>query len=71
MTTLAREPQSAAANQADSAVNLDKHPYIDAHSHVWSPDTKRWPLANNKTQADLAPPSFMAAYKEGKFTTER
>jgi predicted TIM-barrel fold metal-dependent hydrolase len=35
-----------------------EHPLIDAHSHVWSPDTKRWPLANNKTQADLDPPSF-------------
>ena len=35
-----------------------KHPLIDAHSHVWSPDTKRWPLANNKTHADLDPPSF-------------
>ncbi|HUE74522.1 MAG TPA: amidohydrolase family protein [Pirellulaceae bacterium] len=43
---------------ADETVNLEKHPYIDAHSHVWSPDTKRWPLANNKTKEDLAPPSF-------------
>ena len=34
------------------------HPYIDAHSHVWSPDTAKWPLANNKTQADLDPLSF-------------
>jgi predicted TIM-barrel fold metal-dependent hydrolase len=31
---------------------------IDAHSHVWSPDTVRWPLANNQTKADLMPPSF-------------
>ena len=46
------------ASAAEPAVDLEKHPYIDAHSHVWSPDTKRWPLANNKTQADLAPPSF-------------
>jgi predicted TIM-barrel fold metal-dependent hydrolase len=35
-----------------------EHPLIDAHSHVWSPDTAKWPLANNKTQADLDPPSF-------------
>lgn len=34
------------------------HPWIDAHSHVWSPDTAKWPLANNQTQADLDPPSF-------------
>ena len=33
-------------------------PWIDAHSHVWSPDTARWPLANGQAKADLAPPSF-------------
>lgn len=46
------------AAAAEEELDLDKHPYIDAHSHVWSPDTKRWPLANNQTKADLAPPSF-------------
>lgn len=35
-----------------------KSTYIDAHSHVWSPDTQRWPLANGNTKADLDPPSF-------------
>lgn len=35
-----------------------KEPYIDAHSHVWSPDTDKWPLAKGKTRADLAPTSF-------------
>src|SRR5262245_9438474 len=44
--------------EAEQTVDLEKHPYIDAHSHVWSPDTKRWPLAGNLTKADLAPPSF-------------
>lgn len=39
-------------------VDLKKLPYIDAHSHLWSPDTKRWPLANQQTKADLDPPSF-------------
>ena len=38
--------------------DLMKLPYIDAHSHVWSPDVEKWPLANSKTKADLAPPSF-------------
>jgi predicted TIM-barrel fold metal-dependent hydrolase len=33
-------------------------PYIDAHSHVWSSDVERWPLAKGQTKADLAPPSF-------------
>lgn len=39
-------------------MDLKKHPYIDAHSHIWSPDTDRWPLANEKTKKDLDPPSF-------------
>lgn len=33
-------------------------PYIDAHSHVWSPDVKSWPLVKGQTQADLKPRSF-------------
>ena len=33
-------------------------PFIDAHSHVWSPDTARWPLAKGQTKDDLKPPSF-------------
>lgn len=31
---------------------------IDAHSHIWTPDTDRYPLAGGKTKADLDPPSF-------------
>lgn len=34
--------------------------FIDAHSHIWSPDVKRYPLTKGKTKADLAPPSFTA-----------
>jgi predicted TIM-barrel fold metal-dependent hydrolase len=48
-------PQSAA--QA-AGPDLAQHPWIDAHSHLWSPDLAKWPLANGKTQADLDPPSF-------------
>lgn len=33
-------------------------PWIDAHSHIWSPDVARWPLAAGKKKEDLAPPSF-------------
>ena len=39
-------------------VDLKKLPYIDAHSHVWSPDVARWPLANKQTKEDLKPLSF-------------
>lgn len=32
--------------------------WIDAHVHVWSPDTQRFPLAANFTRSDMQPPSF-------------
>lgn len=32
--------------------------FVDAHSHIWSPDVKKWPLAEGLTTADLKPPSF-------------
>lgn len=31
---------------------------IDAHSHVWTPDLKRYPLATGFTPADMQPASF-------------
>ena len=31
---------------------------IDAHVHVWTPDTKQYPLDRNYTVADMQPPSF-------------
>lgn len=36
----------------------EKDDWIDAHSHIWSPDTERFPLAPGKTKQDLDPPSF-------------
>ena len=33
---------------------------IDAHSHVWTPDVERYPLAAPFKPADMAPPSFTA-----------
>jgi predicted TIM-barrel fold metal-dependent hydrolase len=32
--------------------------YIDAHVHVWTPDTAKYPLAAGYTRADMKPPSF-------------
>lgn len=32
--------------------------YIDAHVHVWTPDTAHYPLAAGFTKADMKPPSF-------------
>ncbi len=32
--------------------------FIDAHSHIWTPDTERYPLAAGFRRADMNPPSF-------------
>ncbi len=32
--------------------------WIDAHSHIWTRDVKRYPLQDGKTVKDLDPPSF-------------
>ncbi len=34
--------------------------YIDAHSHVWTPDVAHYPLASDFTVADMQPKSFTA-----------
>ena len=34
--------------------------YIDAHSHVWTPDVKKYPLAPGYQVSDMVPPSFTA-----------
>jgi predicted TIM-barrel fold metal-dependent hydrolase len=35
-------------------------PYIDAHSHIWTPDVAHYPLAEGFTLADMKPRSFTA-----------
>ena len=35
-------------------------PYIDAHSHIWTPDVGHYPLAKGFTVADMQPRSFTA-----------
>src|SRR5205085_678294 len=32
--------------------------YIDAHVHVWTPDTAHYPLAEGYKKEDMKPPSF-------------
>lgn len=34
--------------------------FIDAHSHVWTPDVKKYPLAPGYEVSDMKPPSFTA-----------
>lgn len=35
-----------------------KLPWIDAHSHIWPPETDKFPLVGGLTKKDLDPPSF-------------
>jgi predicted TIM-barrel fold metal-dependent hydrolase len=35
--------------------------WIDAHVHVWTPDTKKYPLSKDFTRKSMAPPSFTPA----------
>ena len=35
-------------------------PFIDAHSHIWTPDVAHYPLAAGYTVADMQPRSFTA-----------
>jgi hypothetical protein len=37
-----------------------QEPYIDAHSHIWTPDVVHYPLAKGFTVADMQPRSFTA-----------
>src|SRR4051794_6663053 len=39
---------------------MQREPYIDAHCHVWTPDTAHYPLARGWTVEDMKPPSFTA-----------
>lgn len=32
--------------------------YIDAHSHIWTPDTQKYPLGPGHRRANMEPPSF-------------
>lgn len=49
---------SVAANEQPGDKAVTKPGWIDAHSHIWTRDVKRFPLANKKTVDDLDPPSF-------------
>ena len=52
----AAEPANP-AQQPDAAILTG---VVDAHVHVWTPDTARYPLAAGFTAADMQPPSFTA-----------
>jgi predicted TIM-barrel fold metal-dependent hydrolase len=48
-------PRPAAARDAKGG------DFIDAHVHVWTADTARYPLAPGFAKADMSPPSFTPA----------
>jgi predicted TIM-barrel fold metal-dependent hydrolase len=54
-----RAALAAGAAMISSAFAADDNlPWIDAHSHIWPPETDKFPLAPGKTKKDLDPPSF-------------
>ncbi len=56
-TFLRRSGLAALAAPSLSAA-ADAPGAIDAHVHVWTPDTRRYPLAPGFTEKSLVPPSF-------------
>jgi predicted TIM-barrel fold metal-dependent hydrolase len=48
------------AREGRREIVVPPEPYIDAHSHIWTPDTAHYPLAKGFTVADMKPRSFTA-----------
>jgi len=46
------------ANPANAFVDNSAAGLIDAHVHVWTPDTRRYPLASGFAKEDMKPASF-------------
>jgi predicted TIM-barrel fold metal-dependent hydrolase len=61
-TTAASMGAGLAGPGAPSAVAADSDftDLVDAHVHVWTPDTAAWPLAAEFTKTDMQPASFTA-----------
>lgn len=51
---------ASALSSGVSADESEQHPWIDAHSHIWTPDTSVFKLRPGMTVDDLAPRSFTA-----------
>ncbi len=45
-------------NQATAFNDVEEYPWIDAHSHIWTPDTSIFRFAPGVTPQDLVPESF-------------
>src|SRR5215212_2814766 len=50
---------AAAATLASTSLAAPEKPgWIDAHSHIWPPETDKYPLSAGQTKKDLKPASF-------------
>lgn len=49
---------AALAPASCATLQNSRHDCIDAHVHIWTPDTHRYPLAKGFTKKDMVPPSF-------------
>ena len=61
MNTRRQFLQATAAASLTSTIasaQADSPGYIDAHVHVWTPDTKKYPLADGSTEKSMVPKSF-------------
>ncbi|MEW4567416.1 amidohydrolase family protein [Tautonia sp. JC769] len=56
----ARTDAQVDAQARVAPLSIEDEPYIDAHSHIWTPDLDRYPLAEGFTRDDMQPPSFTA-----------
>ncbi len=57
-TFVAAGALSPSISNSATPMDDDKHPWIDAHSHIWTTDLKKYPLRNNQPVDVLAPESF-------------
>lgn len=60
MATFAAGATAQALLAQDADVQTKGAGWVDAHSHIWTRDVEKFPLATGKTVDDLAPPSFTA-----------
>ncbi len=49
---------TAAGSHSLRAESANANDWIDAHVHVWTPDTKAYPLDSHFTKQAMQPPSF-------------
>jgi predicted TIM-barrel fold metal-dependent hydrolase len=62
--------QLPSTRQSMAHAEENKMPVIDAHSHIWTRDIEKYPLAKGAALADLAPPSFTTEELLAKMASE-